>query len=204
MLTPNGGIRCDLTVTRGGEDDFMVVTGGGSGMHDLAWLRSQLRPDERVNIVNMTDHRYLPRSLGAARAGHPRCRHRRRRVERRLPVHDRARAQRGRGPRVRTADLLRGRARAGSSTGRSRWVTGRGPSLWDAGREHGLVAAGLGAFDSLRLEKGYRLWGQDLNTEHDPLEAGLGFAVQVGQGLPGSRRPWSGSGRAVSPSGSRA
>ena len=60
--------------------------------------------------------------------------------------------------------------------------------LWEAGREHGIVAAGGGAFDSLRLEKGYRLWGQDIHTEHDPLEAGLGFAVQMGQGVPGPRR----------------
>jgi glycine cleavage system aminomethyltransferase T len=51
--------------------------------------------------------------------------------------------------------------------------------LWEAGREHGLIAGGLGAFDSLRLEKGYRLWGQDITTEHDPFEAGLGFAVKM-------------------------
>jgi glycine cleavage system aminomethyltransferase T len=51
--------------------------------------------------------------------------------------------------------------------------------LWDAGRRHGIIAAGGGAFDSLRLEKGYRLWGQDLNIEHDPLEAGIGFAVRL-------------------------
>jgi glycine cleavage system aminomethyltransferase T len=50
--------------------------------------------------------------------------------------------------------------------------------LWEAGREHGIVAAGGGAFDSLRLERGYRLWGQDIHTEHDPLEAGLGFALK--------------------------
>jgi len=54
--------------------------------------------------------------------------------------------------------------------------------LWDAGREHGIVAAGGGAFDSLRLEKGYRLWGQDIHTEHDPFEAGLGFAVRMDKG----------------------
>jgi len=54
--------------------------------------------------------------------------------------------------------------------------------LWEAGRAHGLVAAGGGAFDSLRLEKGYRLWGQDIDTEHDPLEAGLGFAVRMDKG----------------------
>jgi glycine cleavage system aminomethyltransferase T len=52
-------------------------------------------------------------------------------------------------------------------------------TLWEAGLEHGIVAAGGGAFDSLRLEKGYRLWGQDLHTEHDPFEAGLGFAVRM-------------------------
>jgi glycine cleavage system aminomethyltransferase T len=51
--------------------------------------------------------------------------------------------------------------------------------LWEAGREHGLIAGGLGAFDALRLEKGYRLWAQDINTEHDPFEAGLGFAVKM-------------------------
>ncbi len=50
--------------------------------------------------------------------------------------------------------------------------------LWEAGHEHGLIAAGAGAFDSLRLEKGYRLWAQDIDTEHDPLAAGLGFAVR--------------------------
>jgi glycine cleavage system aminomethyltransferase T len=43
----------------------------------------------------------------------------------------------------------------------------------------------LGAFDSLRLEKGYRLWGQDLSTEHDPFEAGLGFAVKLDKAFQG-------------------
>jgi glycine cleavage system aminomethyltransferase T len=49
--------------------------------------------------------------------------------------------------------------------------------LWAAGQQHGIVAAGRAAFASLRLEKGYRSWGSDMNTEHDPYEAGLGFAV---------------------------
>jgi dimethylglycine oxidase len=57
--------------------------------------------------------------------------------------------------------------------------------LWEAGREHGLIAGGLGAFDSLRLEKGYRLWGQDINTEHTPFEAGLGFAVKMDKDFQG-------------------
>ena len=57
-----------------------------------------------------------------------------------------------------------------------------GPKLWDtlweAGQRHGVIAAGRGAFNSLRLEKGYRSWGTDMTTEHDPYEAGLGFAVR--------------------------
>ncbi|HXT37497.1 MAG TPA: glycine cleavage T C-terminal barrel domain-containing protein, partial [Chloroflexota bacterium] len=43
-------------------------------------------------------------------------------------------------------------------------------------------AAGGAAFESLRLEKGYRLWGQDIHTDYTPLEAGLGFAIRVGKG----------------------
>jgi glycine cleavage system aminomethyltransferase T len=50
--------------------------------------------------------------------------------------------------------------------------------LWRAGRPHGVIAGGRGAFNGLRLEKGYRMWGTDMWSEHDPDEAGLGFAVR--------------------------
>ena len=52
-------------------------------------------------------------------------------------------------------------------------------ALWKAGQPHGVIAAGRAAFGALRLEKGYRSWGTDMTTEHDPLEAGLGFAVKM-------------------------
>jgi glycine cleavage system aminomethyltransferase T len=55
-------------------------------------------------------------------------------------------------------------------------------TLWEAGQPHGVVAAGRSAFSSLRLEKGYRSWGTDMTTEHDPFEAGLGFAVRMAKG----------------------
>lgn len=58
-----------------------------------------------------------------------------------------------------------------------------GLKLWDtlskAGEEFGIIAAGRQAFNSLRLEKGYRSWGTDMTTEHDPFEAGVGFAVKL-------------------------
>ncbi|MER7081623.1 Glycine cleavage system T protein (aminomethyltransferase) [Saccharopolyspora kobensis] len=50
-------------------------------------------------------------------------------------------------------------------------------ALWEAGQPLGVIAAGRAAFNSLRLEKGYRSWGADMTTEHNPYEAGLGFAV---------------------------
>jgi glycine cleavage system aminomethyltransferase T len=54
--------------------------------------------------------------------------------------------------------------------------------LWEAGRPHDLIIAGNGAFDSLRLEKGYRLWGADIHTDYNPYEAGLGWAVKLDKG----------------------
>ncbi|MEN8652688.1 FAD-dependent oxidoreductase [Streptomyces sp. 21So2-11] len=55
-------------------------------------------------------------------------------------------------------------------------------TLWEAGRPHGVIAAGRSAFNSLRLEKGYRAWGHDMTAEHNPYEAGLGFAVRMNKG----------------------
>ena len=55
-------------------------------------------------------------------------------------------------------------------------------ALWEAGRPHGMAPAGLAAQDSLRLEKGYRLWGSDIHTEFDPFEAGLEFTLALDKG----------------------
>ncbi len=51
-------------------------------------------------------------------------------------------------------------------------------TLFEAGREHGLVAGGYKAIDSLRLEKGYRVWAADITADENPYEAGLGFCVK--------------------------
>jgi aminomethyltransferase len=62
----------------------------------------------------------------------------------------------------------------------------RGPQLWDAlleaGQPERIVPCGLGARDSLRLEVAYRLYGQDMNDETTPLEAGLGWVVKLDKG----------------------
>jgi 4-methylaminobutanoate oxidase (formaldehyde-forming) len=55
-------------------------------------------------------------------------------------------------------------------------------AIWEAGREHGLVAGGYKAIDSMRLEKGYRVWGADITPDDTPFDAGLGFAVKPDKG----------------------
>ncbi|KAJ9652615.1 hypothetical protein H2198_008142 [Neophaeococcomyces mojaviensis] len=54
-------------------------------------------------------------------------------------------------------------------------------ALWQAGQPQGVIAAGRSAFNALRLEKGFRSWGVDMTTEHDPHEAGVAFAIQAGK-----------------------
>lgn len=52
-------------------------------------------------------------------------------------------------------------------------------ALIDAGSSVGLIPAGLGCRDSLRLEMGYALYGNDLDDGTSPLEAGLGWLVKL-------------------------
>src|SRR5699024_3598188 len=58
-----------------------------------------------------------------------------------------------------------------------------GERLWehvmDAGEEYDIRPYGNGALESLRIEKGFRLWGAYLHTEHNPYEADLGSAVDL-------------------------
>jgi len=55
----------------------------------------------------------------------------------------------------------------------------RAKELWEALLEAGAAPCGLGARDTLRLEMGYRLYGHELDETHTPLEAGLGWAVDL-------------------------
>ena len=182
MLTPSGGIRCDLTITRKDEDRFRVVTGGGSGQHDRAWLLAQRRSDERVQLTVRTGSLFAiglwgPRArdvllavtdVDVSNDAFPFMTARYLNVGEVDPVWTQ---------RISYAGELGWELYGQIAMGRRAWDL-----LWEAGQEHGIVAAGGGAFDSLRLEKGYRLWGQDIHTEHDPFEAGLGFAVRMDEG----------------------
>lgn len=181
-LTDRGGIRLDLTIARKGEELFRVVTGGGSGQHDLAFLRASIRERERVRITERTG------SLFGLGLWGPRARDVLAAVTD-ADVSDAAFPYMT-ARYVNVGEVHPVWAQRISYAGELGWELygqfAMGARAWDllmeAGRAHGIVAVGGGAFDSLRLEKGYRLWGQDIHTEYGPDEAGLGFAVAMGTG----------------------
>ncbi|HEV8636427.1 MAG TPA: FAD-dependent oxidoreductase [Chloroflexota bacterium] len=181
MLDDGGGIRCDLTVTRLEAERFLVLTGGATGARDLAWMRQHLPADGSVRIDDVTSGRCCVGVWG------PLARDLAQRVSdddlsnAAFPYFTARRVTIGWVPtlalRLSYVGELGWEIYAPTEYGRQLWDT-----LWAAGQSLGVVAAGGGAFDSLRLEKGRRLWGQDIHTEYNPYEAGLGFAVALGKG----------------------
>lgn len=181
LLNERGGIRCDLIVTRLAPERFLVVTGGVSGRHDLAWLRQQLPGDGSVQIADQTS------GLCCIGLWGPRARDLIRRVSgddfsnAAFPRFNAREITIGYIPvlalRVSYVGELGWELYAPTEYGLALW-----DALWDAGQEFGVIAAGGGAFDSLRLEMGYRLWGADIHTEYTPYEAGLSFAVDLAKG----------------------
>jgi len=176
MLNQRGGIECDFTVTRLAEDRFRIVTGTAFGRHDLAWIR--LHAPDGVQVEDVTS-RYACLGLWgpAARA-----------ILQPLTTEELA------FPYMRARELAVGSvpclALRVTYVGELGWElycpVEYGLRLWDtisaAGRDHGLVAGGYKAIDSLRLEKGYRVWGSDISPEDTPFEAGLEFAVKLDKG----------------------
>ena len=181
MLTTSGGIKCDLTVTRLAKDRFMVVTGGAMGLHDLAWIEAHLPDDGSVKVTDISSGRCCIGLWG------PRARDLLSRVsdddvtDDGFPYMTAKPITIAEVPslalRISYVGELGWEVYAPAEQGLRLWDV-----LWEAGQPLGVIAAGGGAFDSLRLEKGYRLWGNDIHTEYNPYEAGIGFAVRMRKG----------------------
>ncbi len=179
MLTEKGGIRCDLTVTRLGPERFWIVSGGGTRPLDFAWLKRHVNGRVQVQDVSSA---YAAVGLWGPQA---------RAIAQSISDDDLGNAA---FPYLTAREIALGYVPALalriSYVGELGWElytpVEYGLQLWDvlwaAGHEHGLIAVGGGAFDSLRIEKGYRLWGSDIHTEYNPYEAGLGFAVRLKKG----------------------
>ncbi len=181
MLTESGGIKCDLTVTRLAEDRFLIVTGGPMGLHDLDWIRSHLPADGSVSLSDLSSA-FCTLGLWGPRARDVLARVCSEDVGNEAFPYLRAKhVTVGEVPvlalRISYVGELGWELYAPTEMGLRLWDT-----LWEAGQPLGLVAGGGGAFDSLRLEKGYRLWGNDIHTGYNPYEAGLGFAVRMRKG----------------------
>jgi glycine cleavage system aminomethyltransferase T/glycine/D-amino acid oxidase-like deaminating enzyme len=176
FLNPAGGIKADLTIMRLGPDAFRVVTGGHGGMADKKWIVDHLPADGSAQLADVTSAwskigvwgpaaRSLVGSLAeddVSHAGFPfaTCR-------------------------TITIGPLRVLASRISYVGELGWELyvpmEQGARLWDllwdAGREHGAAPVGIGAYAVTgRLEKGYRAHGNELDLEHDLVQAGMARA----------------------------
>ncbi|WP_431920158.1 GcvT family protein [Amycolatopsis tucumanensis] len=175
-LDEAGGIRSDLTVARLGEDRFQV---GANGNLDLAYFRSEAGGDVQVRDITGGTccigvwgplARDLVQPLSRDDFSHEALKY-----FRCMPAH------------IAGIPVTAMRLSYVGELGWEIYTSAEyGQRLWDvlfeAGRPLGVVAAGRAAFNSLRLEKGYRSWGTDMTTEHNPYEAGLGFAVRKQKG----------------------
>ncbi|MCB9151195.1 MAG: FAD-dependent oxidoreductase [Caldilineaceae bacterium] len=181
LCTASGGIKADLTITRTGPESFLILTGGGTGPADLAWLRMHAPTDGSVVIEDSTS-KYTGVALWGPKA---------RAVLESVCAEDVSNAAfpyfTAKTLSIDTVPAFAGRL---SYAGELGWeiycLSEYGLRLWDvlweAGQPHGIFALGSGAFNSLRGEKGYRAVGLDLTTEYNPFEAGIGWAVRLQKG----------------------
>ena len=178
MLNRRGGIECDFTVARLAEDRFSIVTGTAFGNHDREWIRRHLPRDGSVQVHDTTsqwacfgiwgprardvlqpltpadlDNEAFPyMSLREISVGH-------------VPV---------RALRVTYVGELGWELYCPTEYGLGLWR-----AIWEEGEPHGIVAGGYRAIDSMRLEKGYRVWGADITPDETPYEGGVGFCVKL-------------------------
>jgi glycine cleavage system T protein len=181
LLNTQGGIKADLTVTRLAGDRFWLLTGAGTGPGDLFWLNSHAPADGSVTIRDLTSA-YTGVGLWGPQA---------RAVLQSVADED---VSNDVWPyftaRPVTIDTIPATALRLSYAGELGWeIYCRAEFglrlwdvLWETGRPFGLIAFGGGAFNSLRLEKGYRAYGAELHSDYNPYEAGLGWAVRLHKG----------------------
>ena len=178
LLNARGGIECDLTVARLAEDEFYIVTGTGYATHDLHWIRRNLPAELAVEVTDVTEERAVIGVQGPLSRAL-------------LSELTEADLSNEGFPFLTTQELelagVRVRALRVTFVGELGWelhVPRDGAravylALKEAGEEHGLVDAGYRATESLRLEKGYRIWGRDITPDSTPIEAGLSFATKL-------------------------
>jgi len=177
-LNERGGIEADLTITRLGATEFMVVTSAICQTRDLAWLRRQIAAQDGLHCA-VTDVTPGIAMLGVMG---PRSRQL-------LEAVSGADLSNAAHPFGWSREIEIGYARVRAS--RITYVGELGWELYlsaehcldvyerllEAGGAFGLAHAGYHAMGACRVEKGYRHWSHDIADEDTPLESGLGFTV---------------------------
>ncbi|MES3517718.1 MAG: FAD-dependent oxidoreductase [Natronomonas sp.] len=177
LLNEGGNILADVTVVRLDETEYMVTTGGGNspGIHG-GWIEDHAPETVSVTIeesAKCTIGLWGPKSrlllqrttdADVTNEGFPYFRAKQIYVGD-VPVI---------ALRVSYVGELGWELWAPSGYGQKLWDT-----LWEAGEDLDVRPMGGGALESMRLEKGFRLWGTDIDTDANPFEAGLPFAVDM-------------------------
>jgi glycine cleavage system aminomethyltransferase T len=181
MLNERGGYESDFTLTRLAHDEYLVVTGSAQATRDLDYLSRNAPAGARCVAVDITAQYAVLAVMG------PRSRE----LLSRISPADFSNEAFAFGT-SRLVDIGYATCRATRRTyvGELGWelyvpvemAVAVYEALQAAGGEFGLADAGYYAVDSLRLEKGYRAWGRELTPDHDPVEAGLAFAVKLTKG----------------------
>ncbi|MGI9333911.1 MAG: GcvT family protein [Gammaproteobacteria bacterium] len=177
-LTANGGVRSEFTVTRDAQDRFYLVSSGAAEIYDYDLLAKHLPVDGSVRLDNVTG-RYGVLVLAGPKS---------RDVLRELTNSD---LSSNAFPWLTSQDILVGvapvRAMRVNFVGDLGWELHHPieyqhhiyRALVEAGEAFGLAHVGMRAMDSLRIEKSYRMWAQDLSIEYSALASGLDRFVRL-------------------------
>ncbi|MSO95771.1 MAG: FAD-dependent oxidoreductase [Thermoleophilia bacterium] len=173
VLGQGGGFKSDLTIMRLGDDLFRVVTGGAHGMADRKLFTDALPDDGAASLVDVTTAWttigvWGPRSRDilssvtsdeVSHEGFPFGRCRTIEIGSQLVL----------ASRISYVGDLGWELYVPIEQGRRLWDV-----LWEAGQPHSLTACGIGVYGTTgRLEKAYRAYGAELETEYNVVEAGM-------------------------------
>ncbi len=183
MLNNRGGIMCDLTVSRLAADRFYIVTGTGFATHDFHWIARSIPDGLHASLVDVTSARAVLALMG------PKARS----ILQEVCEDDVSNAAfpfaSVRELRVAGAPCVLLRVTYVGELGweihiPTEYALTVYEALMAAGAPHGLKNGGYRAIESLRLEKGYLAQAADIDADHTPLEAGMGWAVKLKGDVP--------------------
>src|SRR5688572_4785499 len=176
LCREDGGVLDDLFTYRLEEDRYLTVTNASNHERDFAWFAEHAGEfDAEVRDV-AADYAMVALQGPDARDE----------LARRLEGEAPARMRTARA-RVAGVDCLACGTGYTGEDGVELLIPPDGAAgVWDALLEQGVVPAGLGARDTLRLEVCFHLYGNDLSEDRNPIEAGLGWCCKLDSGFIGA------------------